>query len=121
MRLCANENLPEDCILRLRQNGHDVLWIREASPGVPDTEVLTRPLAENRLLLTFDKDFGELVFRRGANASHGVVLFRIAQPSAAAVAGRVAAVLASRDDWAGHFSVVEEFAVRMRLLPASGH
>ncbi len=117
MRLCANENLPEDCVLRLRQDGHDVLWIREASPGIPDTEVLTRAHTENRLLITFDKDFGELVFKQGAKASHGIVLFRIAQPSAAAVAARVTAVLASRQDWAGHFSVVEEFAVRMRLLP----
>jgi len=35
MRLCANENLPEDCVTRLRQSGHDVLWIREAMPGSP--------------------------------------------------------------------------------------
>ncbi len=117
MRLCANENLPEDCVLRLRQDGHDVLWIREAAPGIPDDAVLARTTAEERLLVTFDKDFGELVFRRGANASRGVVLFRVPQPSAAAVAERVAAALASRDDWAGHFSVVEEFAVRMRRLP----
>jgi predicted nuclease of predicted toxin-antitoxin system len=117
MRLCANENLPEDCVLRLRQNGHDVLWIREAAPGSADVDVLTRAHAENRLLITFDKDFGELVFRRGAKASHGIVLFRIPQPSSAAVAERVAAVLASRDDWAGHFSIVEESAVRMRPLP----
>lgn len=118
MRLCANENLPEECVLRLRQSGHDVLWIREASPGSPDADELTRAHEENRLLITFDKDFGELVFRRGAKASHGIVLFRIAQPSAAIVAARVAAVLASRDDWSGHFSVVEELAIRMRPLPA---
>ncbi len=117
MRLCANENLPEECILRLRRDGHDVLWIREAAPGNPDDAVLVRAREENRLLITFDKDFGELVFRRGANASQGVVLFRIAQPSAAVLAERVAAVLALRDDWAGHFSVVEEFIVRMRPLP----
>jgi predicted nuclease of predicted toxin-antitoxin system len=117
MRLCANENLPEDCILRLRHDGHDVLWIREAASGIPDTEVLARARAEDRLLITFDKDFGELVFRRGAKASHGIVLFRIAQPSASAVAARVAAILASRDDWSGNFSVVEESAVRMRPLP----
>jgi predicted nuclease of predicted toxin-antitoxin system len=117
MRLCANENLPEDCILRLRQDGHDVLWIREAAPGISDTDVLSRAHEENRLLITFDKDFGELVFKRGAKASHGVVLFRIPQSSATAVAARVSAVLSSRTDWAGHFSVVEEFAVRMRPLP----
>ena len=117
MRLCANENLPEDCILRLRQEGHDVLWIREAAPGSSDTAVLARAREENRLLITFDKDFGELVFRRGAKASLGIVLFRIAQPSAAVIATRVAVILASREDWAGNFSVVEEFAVRMRALP----
>lgn len=117
MRLCANENLGEDCLLRLRQDGHDVLWIREAAPGSSDTDVLKRAHAENRLLLTFDKDFGELVFKAGAKASNGIVLFRIAQPSAKTVAEKVATILTSRDDWAGHFSVVEEFGVRMRPLP----
>lgn len=117
MRLCANENLPGDCVLRLREDGHDVLWIREAAPGSSDDAVLARAREENRLLITFDKDFGELVFRRGTKASQGVVLFRIAQPSAATVAARVAAILASRDDWSGNFSVVEESAVRMRPMP----
>lgn len=119
MRLCANENLPEDCVAKLRVEGHDVLWIRESAPGSPDTDVLARAFAESRLLITFDKDFGELVFSRGAKASHGIVLFRIPQPSAAAVAEKVANTLRSRNDWAGHFSVVEELAVRMRMLPAT--
>jgi predicted nuclease of predicted toxin-antitoxin system len=107
----------EECITRLRQGGHDVLWMREARPGSPDAEVLRMAQEESRLLITFDKDFGELVFRCGAKSSHGVVLFRIAQPSATAVATKVVAVLASRDDWAGQFSVEEEFAIRMRPLP----
>lgn len=117
MRLCANENLPGDCIVRLRADDHDVLWIREAAPGSPDSAVLTRAFAENRLLITCDKDFGELVYKHGAKASHGIVLFRIPQPSAAVVAEKVANTLRSRDDWAGHFSVVEEMGVRMRPLP----
>jgi hypothetical protein len=69
------------------------------------------------LLLTFDKDFGELVFRQGANASCGMILFRISQPSATAVAERITKILASRTDWEGHYSVVEDATVRMRLLP----
>ena len=74
MRLCANENVPGDCVAALRQRGHDVLWIREAARGSPDDAVLTRAQAEARLLITFDKDFGELVFRRGRAASrHRVV------------------------------------------------
>jgi len=120
MRLSANENIPEDCVTQLQQAGHDVLWIREAAPGSPDESVLARALSENRLLITFDKDFGQLVFRRGAKASRGIVLFRIAQPSPAALAGRVATVLASRDDWHGHFSVVDDSTIRMRRLPEEG-
>jgi predicted nuclease of predicted toxin-antitoxin system len=117
MRLCANENIPAESVARLRDDGHDVLWIRDVAPGSADSAVLARAWAEGRLLITFDKDFGELVFRRGATASHGIVLFRISCPSPAAVARQVAAALALRDDWCGHFSVVDDTAIRMRRLP----
>jgi predicted nuclease of predicted toxin-antitoxin system len=68
MRLCANENVPGDCVTTLRQHEYDVLWIREAAPGSSDDFVLAIAQTEQRLLLTFDKDFGELVFRRGQEA-----------------------------------------------------
>ena len=118
MRLCANENVPGNCVAALRERGHDMLWIREAAPGSRDDAVLQRALAEARLLLTFDKDFGALVFRRGARASCGVVLFRMAMTSPAAVAARVVTSLELRTDWQGQFSVVEEAIVRMRPLPS---
>lgn len=117
MRLCANENLPGDCIAALRVAGHDVLWARESMPGAADEKVLAHALAERRLLLTFDKDFGALVFQRGRRASAGIVLFRISLPSATAVASEVTRILALRSDWAGHFSVVDDRAIRMRPLP----
>jgi predicted nuclease of predicted toxin-antitoxin system len=116
MRLCANENIPELCVIRLRDHGHDVLWIREEAPGSSDVDVLAMALRENRLLITFDKDFGELVFRRGSGASCGIVLFRISQASPAAIAEKISSVLASRSDWAGAFSVVDDFTIRMRHL-----
>jgi predicted nuclease of predicted toxin-antitoxin system len=117
MRLCADENISEDCVIKLRQGGHDVLWIRESAPGVPDEEVLLLARKENRLLITFDKDFGQLVFRRGTLASHGIILFRLAQSSSAVIAERIHAALGLRDDWEGHFSVIDEFGIRMRILP----
>lgn len=117
MHLCANENLPGDCVTALRDAGHDVLWVRESMPGAPDDIVLARALAEQRLLLTFDKDFGALVFQRGHAASNGLVLFRISQPSAQAVAATVTRILSSRTDWVGQFSVVDDHTVRMRKLP----
>ena len=94
-----------------------MLWIREIAPGISDLTVLSRAQTEGRLLLTFDKDFGELVYRLGVDASAGVVLFRIPQPSAAVVADRICAILATRTDWEGHYSVVDDTTIRMRALP----
>ena len=82
-----------------------------------DTAVLARAQADARVLITFDKDFGELVFRKGAAASRGIVLFRISQPSASVVAERMATILASRSDWEGNYSVVDDHAIRIRSLP----
>ena len=73
MRLCANENISKECVIRLRKAGHDVSWIRAIAPGSPDLDLLARALAEDCLLITFDKDFGELVYHVGARAARGVV------------------------------------------------
>lgn len=56
MKLLANENIPLGMVRRLREMGHDVLAISEASPGVTDAVVLERARRELRTLLTFDRD-----------------------------------------------------------------
>lgn len=117
MRILANENVPGDAVAMLRSRGHDVVWIRSDSPGATDDANLARAVSEQRLLITFDKDFGDLVFRRGQVASCGVVLFRIAAPSSAAVATRIADTLDGRTDWTDHFSVVDDHRIRMMPLP----
>ena len=118
MRILANENLPGDAVTALRQRGHDVAWVRTDAPGSSDTEILERAQRENRIVLTFDKDFGELAFRSGLPALSGIILFRISAPSAAYVARAAALALESRTDWAGYFSVVEDRRIRMTPLPA---
>ncbi|MFH1176745.1 MAG: DUF5615 family PIN-like protein [Acidobacteriota bacterium] len=117
VRLIANENLPGAAVDRLRSAGHDVLWVRTEMSGSTDREVLDRANREARLVLTFDKDFGELAFRHRLPASSGIMLFRIVAPSADFLARMIVAALSSRTDWAGHLSVVEEDTVRMTPLP----
>ena len=117
MRLCANENVPGDCVAVLRQHGHDVLWIREVARGSEDDAVLALAQADGRLLITFDKDFGELVFRRGKAAARGIVLFRLRKPSPDFVARRVAQILETSAAWEGHYAVVDEHSIRLRPLP----
>ena len=116
MRFLANENFPFDAVEALRQKSHDVVWIRTDAPGISDPEVLHLAQVEERILLTFDKDFGELAFRSRLPATVGVVLFRFKASSSQAIAEKVIKAISSRDDWKGHFSVVEEDKIRMRKI-----
>jgi predicted nuclease of predicted toxin-antitoxin system len=61
MRFLCNENVPRALVEALTVLGHDVKWGRKERPGIDDREVLQRSIAENRVCITFDKDFGELV------------------------------------------------------------
>jgi predicted nuclease of predicted toxin-antitoxin system len=119
MRFLANENFPGDAVAALRAQGHDVIWIRTEAPGSDDAQVLERAQQENRILITFDKDFGELAFRSGLPASCGIVLFRVVAPSSAHIARVAVAAMASRTDWAGHMAVIENERIRMTPLPQS--
>lgn len=119
LRLLADENFPGVVIAELRRRGHDVMWARTHMAGAPDRDVLARAVFEKRLVVTFDKDFGELVFRQARNASSGVLLFRITTGSSAEATRRIVAILESRDDWTGCFSVIDENGVRIRSLPKS--
>jgi len=91
--------------------------VRADAPGSPDTAVLARAVAEQRLLLTSDKDFGDLAFHFGLPANCGVILLRLPSTSVASLAIQVATVLMSRTDWTGNFAVVEPHRIRMRPLP----
>ena len=115
-RLLANENVPGPLVDALKAAGCDVKWMRTNSPGTSDREVLALAAREARILLTFDKDFGELARRTRLPRECGVVLLRIPMPPFRDVGSRLAAVILSRDDWAGRFSVVEPGRVRSRPL-----
>lgn len=117
MQLLANENVPLDVVEVLRGEGHDVAWIRTDAPGSKDPEILQRAVTEQRVLLTFDKDFGDLAFQFGLPATCGIVLVRLQASSSKALALMVAAAIRSRGDWAGNFSVVELGRIRLRSLP----
>jgi predicted nuclease of predicted toxin-antitoxin system len=117
VRILADENFPRDAVIALRERGHNVAWMRTDAPGSSDPQVIARAQAEERVLVTFDKDFGELTFRTGLATPTGIVLFRISASSPAYVARVAVAALESRTDWAGHFAVVEDDRIRMTPLP----
>jgi len=121
VNLLANENFPLAAVNALRAAGYDVLWARTEMAGSSDEEVLARARLESRVMVTFDKDFGELAYRSGKPAACGVILFRLVPSSPTYVAERTVAVLQSRDDWQGHFAVADEARIRLRPIPKLPH
>lgn len=117
MRLLADENVPRTAVVALRGAGFDILWIAETNPGAPDDEILAQCISTRRTLLTFDKDFGELAYRRCLPSDCGIVLFRITPQTPSEIAALAVAAIGSQPDWAGYFSVITRQKIRMRPLP----
>jgi predicted nuclease of predicted toxin-antitoxin system len=120
MRLLADENVPAPSVAHLRAAGHDVAYVLEERPGIPDPEVAAWGHAEGRVVVTFDRDLGELLVRRGAPAPPGLVLLRFV-PTTPTHAGEVVAALAARSDLTlvGRLTVVDSQKVRQRPLPSA--
>jgi len=114
MRILADENFPGIAVDELRKRGHNVVWVRTEKPGIGDRVILEWAQSEERLLVTLDKDFGELAFGRDLAARCGVVLFRMKISNPRTGSMRIVDILESRSDWAAHFSVVEDDRIRMR-------
>jgi predicted nuclease of predicted toxin-antitoxin system len=117
VRFLADENVPGRLVAALRSLGQDVRWIRTEAPGADDRAVPAIAAAEHRILVAFDKDFGELAAGARLPAAAGVILLRLPLDRSADILARIAAVIVGRSDWAARFAVTEPGRVRLRLLP----
>ncbi|PMB53435.1 hypothetical protein CEN39_04505 [Fischerella thermalis CCMEE 5201] len=76
MRFLANENFPMMSVVRLRDAGYDVAYGSKDAPGAEDSLVLELAVREARIIFTFDRDYGELIYRLRMPVPKGVVYFR---------------------------------------------
>jgi len=116
MKLLADENIERPLILYLRQEGHDVLSVAESVPTIRDDDVLALAVSDQRVLLSNDLDFGELVYHRKLNAP-GIVLLRLRAKSLAEKVKLFA------ENWrlaegkvTGNFVVISNRRIRVRPL-----
>ena len=118
MRLLADENIPGPIVRRLRVDGHDVVYVAEVGHGEEDPEVLDRAGRGGRLLLTEDRDFGQLVYLQQRPAAPGVVYLRLGDVPLQVSVDAVAQVLSSGLVLEGQFTIVSGTGrVRQRPLP----
>jgi hypothetical protein len=91
-------------------------WLKTEEPGTTDAEVLAWAIREERILLTFDKDFGELASKSAMPSKYGVVLLCTPMPKPADTGQHLAGLIMARNDLRGYFSVIEPGRIRMRPL-----
>ena len=119
MRFLADEDFPLASVKQLRSAGHDVVTVTTDSPGISDRQVLMRAVREDRIILTFDRDFGELLFRSRVPAPTGVVYFRLKPASPVEPAEYLMRLLALPEMSLYHqFTTVDARHVRQRPLGA---
>jgi predicted nuclease of predicted toxin-antitoxin system len=117
VRFLADECVDAALVVRLRAAGHDVRHLAESERGLTDAAVLELALRERRVLVTEDKDFGELAFR-GALAATGIILLRIDPSLRRLKWARLEATLARLGDrLLGRYTVVHPDRIRSRPLP----
>ena len=116
MNFLADESVDRPIVDALREDGHAVLYVTEMDPGISDEEVLDKAEKGTAILITADKDFGELVFRQ-QRITKGVVLVRLAGllPSKKA---EIASTMIKKhlDAIQNAFSVISPNAIRIRQI-----
>jgi predicted nuclease of predicted toxin-antitoxin system len=114
MKFLVDESTGSAVAEYLRSAGHDVLAVAEAMPQSEDPDILARAAGEGRIIVTNDKDFGELIFRSG-KAHHGVLLLRLHDESSTNRVSVVKSVIEQYiDRLVGCFTVATEVGVRIR-------
>src|SRR5688572_10218330 len=111
MKYLADENFPNTALKRLQEVGIDIISIPSELKRSSDRAVLDLATSDQRIVVTFDKDFGELLFRRAAGAI-GVVLFRLSPAGRDWVVHRTCEVLRSTHNFEGSLTVVELDRIR---------
>jgi predicted nuclease of predicted toxin-antitoxin system len=116
LRFLCDENISRDLGRVAQEEGFDVSFLVDLSPGDIDEGVLARALQENRVLVTEDADFGRLVFSDELECT-GIILLRILPWKQELRRLRFRHLLRSEAcRLVGHFTVVQERTIRIRPI-----
>ena len=118
MKLLANENFPKASVKIFREKGFDITYISEYNGGISDGEVMQIAIKENRTILTFDKDYGELIYKYGYKPLQGVIFLRLIEFTPTEPAELLLNLFEDKEfTFEGYFTVVDKNAVRQRKIP----
>jgi len=114
VRFLVDESTGRSVAAYLRREGHDVHTVTESQPGAADKAVLEQAVSEDRILITNDKDFGELVYRRRWE-HRGILLLRLRDERSSNKVRMVKVVMTQVGDrLRDHYVVATEAGIRIR-------
>lgn len=115
MKLLANENFPYKSVYYLKEKGYDVLSIGMDNPGILDSEIMEIAIRENRLIITFDRDYGELIFRYNYKPEQGVIYLRLDKYQPHEPALIIEDIITNKEfDLTNALTVVNNYGIRQR-------
>ena len=120
MKWLADENVPLGTVTALRRSGEDIVAVAESSPGAADEDVLRLARRQGRVVVTFDRDYGDLVFGRLHAPPAGVLYPRFVPESAEDLAAHVMELKASGVQLEGWFTTVSGTRIRQRPMHRIG-
>ena len=115
MKLLANENFPLASVKYLLKKGFDIKAIGIDNPSITDKDVMEIAIAEARTILTFDRDYGELIFKHNFKPQMGVIYLRLDEYDSSEP-GKIVEELVSKSefDFSRKLTVVAKESVRQR-------
>ena len=103
-------------VSHLRGVGHNVEWVKETSPGAQDEDILSRPDISELVLVTLDRDFGDLIFRQGFPTPRAILYSRLSRANPQAIADRVAALI-EQGLAENHMTTITAQGERLKAFP----
>lgn len=116
MRFLADENVDREVVVELRNRGHEVAYVAEMAPGISDGKLLGLANGKKAILITADKDFGEIVFRQ-RRVTEGAFLIRLSGLPQEVKAKLVAQAIEKHSaELVGAFTVITRNHIRIRKI-----
>ncbi|MBS1584912.1 MAG: DUF5615 family PIN-like protein [Bacteroidetes bacterium] len=114
MQFLANENFPFPSVSLLRQSGYTVESIRETQPGITDNEVIETAVTRSLIILTFDKDYGEIIFKYNNQSPPAVIYFRDKGAGPVSAAMTLIELIGKGISFDRRFTVIDKNNIRQR-------
>ncbi|MDP3728329.1 MAG: DUF5615 family PIN-like protein [bacterium] len=115
IKFLADENIPLKVISNLLRDRIDIIAVAEKSARIKDEEILELAKKEGRVIITFDKDFGELVFRK-KRETNGVILLQLHPQTQEKTEMILKKVCSLNIDFSSSFCIVKESRIKVISL-----